>query len=340
MTGMSASRRLAYLDGWRGLAVLLVTIGHFAPFPTERIAATGVELFFVLSGRLMADLLIVQRQPLPQFFVRRASRILPALAVYIAVCTAALAVSALANGGSMQAVGTLAAAGFVTNYLPLDAVEPVFEHTWSLAVEEHCYIALAIIALLVGRGRRPALMVAALLGVLATVNGVRLFAFNASDMSYSHWRSDVRGASILLSFAFFLTIQRVDPASLRRWAVAAPAALGIGIAIRAPFIAEYWQAIFGTTAMIFAVGLVDHSPALRRFLEHRWLTWLGLISFSFYLWQQPFMLCKGVAPWPVLLALSFVAAMLSYRNVERPMRAWLNARWSGRRPALATPAFG
>lgn len=331
LSGSTASPRLVCLDGWRGLAVLLVTIGHFAPFPTGRIADAGVELFFVLSGRLMADLLIVQRQPLPDFFLRRASRVLPALAVFVLVCAIALAVPAILKGGSAETIGALAASGFITNYLPQNAIVPVFEHTWSLAVEEHCYVALAIIALVVGRGRRAALIVAGVLGVLATVNGIRLLVFNSPEVAYPYWRSDVRGASVLLSFAFYLLIQRIDGVTLKRWAWAAPACLIAGIAIHSLLIVEYWQATFGTAALIVAVNLIDRSPiAFRRLLEGRGLTWLGLISFSFYLWQQPFMLCKSIAPWPLLLALSIAAAVASYRNVEKPMRSWLNARWSQR----------
>ncbi|MES2095949.1 MAG: acyltransferase [Pseudomonadota bacterium] len=341
MTGSAASPRLACLDGWRGLAILLVTIGHFAPFPTGRLADAGVELFFVLSGRLMADLLIVRRQPLPDFFLRRASRVLPALAAFVLVCAIALAVPAIVKGGSAKTIGALAASGFVTNYLPQNAVVPAFEHTWSLAVEEHCYVALAIIALVVGRGRKAALIVAAALGVLATINGVRLLGLDSADTAYSYWRSDVRGASVLLSFAFYLAIRQVDAATLTRWALVVPACLAAGIAVRSLVIAEYWQATFGSAAMIVAVNLVDRAPAaFRRWFETRALTWLGLISFSFYLWQQPFMLCKSIAPWPVLLALSVGAAVLSYRNVERPMRIWLNARWSRPRREASVIALG
>lgn len=188
--------RRAYLDGWRGLAVLLVTIGHFAPFPTGKLAGTGVELFFVLSGRLMADLLIEQHQALPTFFVRRMSRILPTLLIYVMTILILEAAIALANGEPIPLIGAAGAIGFFTNYLPSMQVDHLFEHCWSLAVEEHGYVTLALVAWLTGRRRRPALALVAGLTILAAVNGSRLLHDPSALGHYAYWRSDVRTASI------------------------------------------------------------------------------------------------------------------------------------------------
>ncbi|TIU24619.1 MAG: acyltransferase, partial [Mesorhizobium sp.] len=76
--------RLAYLDGWRGLSIALVLIGHFFPVPGINLGVLGVEFFFVLSGRLMGEILFIERFPLKKFFKRRFSRIYPALLVFVA----------------------------------------------------------------------------------------------------------------------------------------------------------------------------------------------------------------------------------------------------------------
>ncbi|MER8439084.1 hypothetical protein NKH36_02770 [Mesorhizobium sp. M1312] len=55
----SSRTRLAHLDGWRGLSIVLVLIGHFFPVPGINLGVMGVEFFFVLSGRLMAEILFV-----------------------------------------------------------------------------------------------------------------------------------------------------------------------------------------------------------------------------------------------------------------------------------------
>jgi peptidoglycan/LPS O-acetylase OafA/YrhL len=64
------ARRIAYLDGWRGAAIALVILGHFF-FPNTGVASTGVEVFFVLSGRLMAEILFIESYPLKRFFLKR-----------------------------------------------------------------------------------------------------------------------------------------------------------------------------------------------------------------------------------------------------------------------------
>ncbi|WP_245464644.1 acyltransferase family protein [Mesorhizobium sp. M1E.F.Ca.ET.045.02.1.1] len=87
----AARTRLAYLDGWRGLSIALVLIGHFFPVPGINLGVLGVEFFFVLSGRLMGEILFIERFPLKKFFKRRFSRIYPALLVFVATAMIGLA---------------------------------------------------------------------------------------------------------------------------------------------------------------------------------------------------------------------------------------------------------
>src|SRR5215468_5050609 len=81
-----------YLDGWRGAAIGSLLVGHFTPLPGIDFGRVGVELFFVLSGRLMADILFVRNFALPAFFRRRISRIWPALVLYVLGIAAASAI--------------------------------------------------------------------------------------------------------------------------------------------------------------------------------------------------------------------------------------------------------
>lgn len=67
-------RRLAYLDEWRGLCIPAVLAGHFLPIHDPDLSYTRVAIFFVLSGRLMADILSVKMFPLCVFHIRRFSR--------------------------------------------------------------------------------------------------------------------------------------------------------------------------------------------------------------------------------------------------------------------------
>lgn len=215
---LARTQRLDWLDGWRGLAILLLLAGHFTPL--GQVSNLGVELFFVLSGRLMAELLIVQRQPLRQFLVRRATRIAPALAFYVAAMLVIFAGTTLLAGDGTVLLGAFAALTFWHNYLPADAVLPFFAHSWSLAVEQHSYVALAPVALVASPRQRTAAAVAALLALAALLNGVRIGEPDASAHQYTYWRSDVRSFPVLLAFALHLLIARPFGIPRRAWHVA------------------------------------------------------------------------------------------------------------------------
>ena len=88
---------LAYLDGWRGICILLVLFGHFAP-GVGSVANIGVEFFFVLSGALMADILVYQSQDIGRFLRRRIARVGPAIAAYAILIGGALNAALWADG--------------------------------------------------------------------------------------------------------------------------------------------------------------------------------------------------------------------------------------------------
>jgi peptidoglycan/LPS O-acetylase OafA/YrhL len=81
--GGSDKSRIDYLDGWRGVAILLVLIEHFLNVHLINVGRMGVDAFFVLSGMLISNILFVQKVPLATFYKRRASRILPVFFIFI-----------------------------------------------------------------------------------------------------------------------------------------------------------------------------------------------------------------------------------------------------------------
>ena len=328
------SQHLAFLDGWRGLAVLTVLVGHFVAGAPARLAGSGVELFFVLSGRLMAEMLIVRRQPLREFFFRRASRILPALFVF--------ATSMLIIGLAAPAFGSprtnftsyFATLLFFQNYLADHNVSLFFEHCWSLAVEEHSYLMLAVIAALTIRDRRTAMTIAAVLAVAALLNGWRLGDELLGEAQPAYRRTDVRSASILMSFAIFLWARHhFSQARSRLWASASPLGLAIGLAILVhPALPDPVRFSLGTFLLALSMATIDVAPAqFRRLFELRGLTLLGLISYSLYLWQQPFFhLSRLNIPVILGMGLALAGGVLSYRTIEQPVRRALN-NWYTRR---------
>ena len=335
----AAGDHLPYLDGWRGIAILLVLIGHFAPFAPALLAGAGVEFFFVLSGRLMAEILIVRRSPLPTFLFRRASRILPALGFY--VVSMLVLVAATGAFGSVRdgLVGAAGAIAFFQNYLSEPHSSSLFEHTWSLAVEEHSYLLLALIAGLCVRERRAAIAIALTLALLACLNGLRLSAIDNGAAPYTYWRTDVRAAAIFLAFATYLwagPFFQSRRSDLWRWVSPICAVAGLAILVQ-PALPPYVRFTAGTALLALAVSSVDFAHvAIRRLLDSRVLMGLGIVSYSLYLWQQPFlMLTRGGVSQIACVTLAIACAIGSYHWIEQPARFCLNRLWATRR---RTPA--
>jgi peptidoglycan/LPS O-acetylase OafA/YrhL len=326
--------RVEYLDGWRGLAILAVLLGHFTNILA--LGELGVELFFVLSGRLMADLLFVKRVKATTFLVRRVSRVYPALLVFVAATfpLALVAGSRLSNGGRPVAEGIDAAAAltFTTNYLASFWHHlSIYSHTWSLAVEEHAYILLLGVAALVMRDRQKAAVLLWLASLLCFANGLNQNV-HPHDQIAVYWQTDVRVASIFLSAALFLTLQQVRWLRGGSWIVlVSPLCLIVLLAFYLSGAPEELRYTVGTLVAALAINFLDVSlPFMRECLETRTITLCGALSYSLYLWQQPFWLVSNKLPAflaPVVLAALLTVAYASFRIIETPARRAINAAW-------------
>ncbi len=321
------NRRVACLDGWRGLAILSVLVGHFTP--ASWFAAFGVELFFVLSGRLLAEVLVFREQELGTFALRRASRILPALFVCVGAMTLLGAWSHVPQ--ERLAISAAAALLFFSNYLPAGGVVSVLEHSWSLAVEEHSYMVLAAVVFLArrdaGRSARIALALSTLLMVIALSRS--LFGDEGWRL---YLRTESRAPSILLSFAVAVyapTVVKRMPRAVLAWA--APATLASSAMLVVLMAPLHIFHVVGTLLLVLSVNLVEHGhPFLTRTLDGRILRWFGLVSFSLYLWQQPFYTAQ-VGGLGLLLAIPAVLllALASYHLVEAPGRRLIGSAGRG-----------
>lgn len=321
--------RLVQLDGWRGLAIGLVLLGHFGPQHALRWCGTlGVALFFALSGRLMAQVLFVERMEWKTFLARRTARIYPALFYFIALMTIAAAV----RGDWGVVAWAPVHLSLTVNYAIDLGYWPTYDHLWSVCVEAHAYIALALIAMLLGR--KSPVRALAICAALGFTNGILSYCLFSETMR-AFWRSDVQAASIFASAAVFLHLRG------RRFAPwVAPVCLAAAGAL---IWHGRWPSItLGAEALLLAlsVAALDDAPAwLLAILKARPTRLLGGLSYSLYLWQQPaYYLAAGHGvPAPVALAMAFAIASVSYYFIERPARAEINRRWdrwlaSKRRP--------
>lgn len=322
----STRTRLAYLDGWRGLSIALVLIGHFFPVPGINLGVLGVEFFFVLSGRLMGEILFIERYPLKKFFKRRFSRIYPALLVFVVVAMIALSGTFIA----LKWKAALTALTFTYNYAGILVTRAgALDHIWSLCIEEHAYIILALISVIVSSRSRLVVLLLAL-ALLAMANGAVSYWVFGMDYETTYWRTDVHIASILLSASIcLLKADGMLPAFLRGKHVALVATFCAVVLFldQVPTPIHY---LFAVPLLALAVNALDFSPRYFSGLLSSWpMATLGLWSYSLYLWQQPFykfLYEQGSAPIPMLAAV-FACAACSYYLIERPAREWLNRNW-------------
>lgn len=310
MNSDNGERHLAELDAWRGGAILLLLCGHFGVFfPMGRL---GVEFFFVLSGRLMAEILFVRKTPLPIFYLRRASRILPALCMFVlAIWGLTRAYPAFAVDG----IDVVKALTFTMNYFP---GPPAMDHIWSLCIEEHAYLLLSLLAFCRLRWSFNVAAVLAGIAVLCIANGALRTYVGGGTYYDVFWRTDTRGASIFMAAALYLYL-RLSNKKQPSWLPVVAVVIGVllHLAARVPDPVKY---SVGTLLLAYGVVAVASVPQwLLRFVKNPILTQFGLWSFSIYLWQQPFTRF-GTAGLVFVIPIS----LLSYYCIERPARSYLN----------------
>ena len=324
-----AGDRVLWLDGWRGSALVLVLASHFGG--PEYLGRFGVDLFFVLSGILMARLLYFKQQPLPAFFTRRAARILPAFLVYTVTI---FSIERFYSDSSTwtEIASTLL---FLRTYIPADSDRWLSElplaHLWSLNVEEHSYLFLALTATAVSRRVRigAGIAIGSPLGAVAFYVLYRQ-APPDTVMPYAS-RTECAALPLLLAAGLHLLTasqpRRVHPA----WA---PALLCLDVVLVVLFPNKTTITLMLSPVLLaMAINLLlitQEGTPLTRALSWQPLRWVGIASFSLYLWQQPahFLIKHQTVSWPHWLGLgiSLVLGICSFLLIETPARQWIYRR--------------
>jgi peptidoglycan/LPS O-acetylase OafA/YrhL len=328
---VAAEARIDTLDGWRGIAIVLVLWGHFLPVANINLGTFGVEFFFVLSGRLMAQILFVKASPLPEFFYRRAGRIFPALIAYVLIYWAVAGV--VGKPYSISLFWVASALTFTLNYVTI-AIHSTgwLDHIWSLCVEEHAYMLLGAVVLLLGRSIRTTALVTAALAAAMMADGLTSSLALHQPYETVYHRSDVQAASIFLSVAIYLGVRHLlDPRLVARFAGPVfVVTLVMGVVLSIQTFPITVNNSLATICLAVAVALVDLAPAsVARLMSMRPLTQVGIWSYSIYLWQQPFYKFHDdhhdlTLP---LLAGAVACGIASYYLIERPARGYLNRQW-------------
>jgi peptidoglycan/LPS O-acetylase OafA/YrhL len=339
------SRETAYrpdIDGLRAVAVLSVILYHLGDdlLPGGFI---GVDVFFVISGFLITRNIMNELRAghfsLADFYRRRIKRIAPAMFVVVAV-TVLLAQQILlpeaaertAESG-LWSVASLANVYFWwhldTSYFAEPAQLIPLLHLWSLGVEEQFYLLWPLMLMVTYATKRFAIG-ASLLSLLTIVAAHLLFAISPAFVFYM---LPTRAGELLTGavVASMVVRRRTDAMSGR--VLVACGLLGAALIAASLALLNETLPFPGVLAIPPVLGsalliLAGQRPnAIARALSVRPLVWIGLVSYSAYLWHWPLQAFYryghgtiGLRAGLAILVLTFVLAWLSYRFVEQPAR--------------------
>ena len=346
-------RYIAGLDGLRAVAVLAVVLYHLNVGWASG-GLLGVGVFFVLSGYLITDLLLAEREregaiALGRFWLRRARRLLPALWVMLVVVTLWIVFLDPSQLGGIR--GALLAAllyfsnwwyafQHVSYFASFGAPSPL-GHLWSLAVEEQFYLVWPLLLILALRfvHRRWLLVGLVIAGALASAWAMAALFQPGSDPTRVYEGTDTRAFQLLIgaSLAIVWPSRRLTgplPA-LRRRGLDALGGLGLAVIVVMVMDTNEYQTLLYRGGMVIlslatvaVIAALAHPAALLgRILGAPPLRWIGVRSYGIYLWHYPIIVLTtpvDSTPGPVLALLQLGATVavagLSWHFVEEPIR--------------------
>jgi len=347
--GTSRVHYRPYLDGLRTVAVYLVVAFH-SGLGLLSGGFIGVDVFFVLSGFLVTQILVrdvvavghVRRR---QFYARRVRRILPAAAltligtaiVYSIVASPVEMLDAL--GGFRAAFLYVANWYFIrqaTNYFAANVNSNPVLHFWSLAVEEQFYLVWPMLlgglyAVTARFGRRRWWVLRAVVIAAGAASAIAALHLASTNLERAYYGTDTRAYQLLAGAALALTPQLLRSRSgrLAQWVssfglaglvVLATSLFHVGPITRGVLVAGL--------AVILLVALENSRGGLaKQILSSRPFTYLGRISYGVYLWHWPVIVIaahgRSLSPielFAIACLTATVLAALSFHFIEHPIR--------------------
>jgi peptidoglycan/LPS O-acetylase OafA/YrhL len=367
------------LDGLRGIAIALVMLYHLWRYSGDNplgqsvssihaVGWVGVDVFFALSGFLIAGILLDTRHRddyFRRFYSRRALRIFP---LYYAVVTV-VGLAGVANrlGGlgiehpALENPETVWAhylylTNFVVawvgeDYLPIDIA-------WSLAIEEQFYLVVPLLVRLL----RPVALERLLWAVILSTPLIRWLTWSAFDDGYLavHVLPFTRMDALAVGCLAALVLRRATPpsqATINRVAVSLTLAAVAALALLSRGDGLYIAVGYSLPAAAVAVWIMNLrlGPRMSRgFLTSEPLCLLGRLSYGLYLLHLPVRfvvdsvvqfdsanLLEAVLRAAIISGLSVGLSWLSWRYLELPILGWRDGAElrAGRRASAAEPTF-
>jgi peptidoglycan/LPS O-acetylase OafA/YrhL len=333
-----APGRISSIDIFRGAAILSVVIYHFNA-QTFSFGNLGVDLFFVISGLLIGGILIKQLthdQPInfAKFFLQRGFKIWPSYYAFLLFgnLLAYVLYENIAPGQIIPLWDLKRYLFFYQNYKGAP-FHLSFDQVWSLCVEEHFYILLPVLLILIQKFVSPAYRQKTLLTsiILTITAGVALkfcsFYFTHSKDTYSgtHNRLDGLAWGVLLAYLLnfnqkILTIKKVKIMSF---------VIGLAVFLAAIFFHLHSKGIFFDKVILhsmvpFAFFLMLAGAYFVDFTRIKSLRIIACYSYNWYLWHPVFVIIvkkycgTSIAGLAVYILISFLTAFVFTVMVEEP----------------------
>ena len=344
------SRYRPEIDGLRAFAVVAVIVNHFNKelLPGGYL---GVDIFFVISGYVITSSLFGRHSKdfkdfIGGFYERRIKRLVPALSIFVLITSVLIClfnpdpgVSLWTGMASLFGLSNLYLLKQSTDYFAQTTELNVFTHTWSLGVEEQFYILFPFLVWFSGFGRqtkngaRNLFLIVGALTIASLIGFLYLYPINQPAayflMPSRFWEMAV-GCLIFIGFQKRASVEqileKVPPLLLLAlivWVMYLPMSSASASTI----------AVVALSSILIA-SLKKQTAAFRVLTDSR-VVYVGLISYSLYLWHWSVLSISrwtiGIHWWsvPFQVALMLGLAIASYRWIETPLRKcnWFGKRW-------------
>jgi peptidoglycan/LPS O-acetylase OafA/YrhL len=336
---INPSHRIPSLDGLRAVSILIVLLSHasgtvhFKQLPLSHVwfafGPFGVKVFFVISGFLITMLLLKEekargRISLGNFYFRRAFRILPVAYTFILT----LAILSAAGLVFLPKYNLLFAATFTMNHVRQGSW--LTGHLWSLSIEEQFYLVWPLVFLIAGAKVREWCCVAAVF--IAPLLRAATYYFAPPVFDAMQESLLFMGDAIAMGCLLALWAPRLEASSAwrrvidSRWFFLAPI---LAVASYATLNHNLWPGFYfaiGDSVCLVSIAAVVWREIHRihwstKFLNFRPVVYVGVLSYSLYVWQQIFLnifSTQWVNRFPQNLLFAFAAAAVSYHFIETP----------------------
>ncbi|MEY8765788.1 MULTISPECIES: acyltransferase family protein [Francisella] len=352
-----------HIDGLRAVAVLSVVFFHL-DINLVKSGFLGVDIFFVISGFLITSIIIRDLEnksfSLKNFYLRRMRRILPALITVLIFSTIFAWLILLPQDLKNYSKSLVSALGSFSNlyffktlsfgYFSTDATVIPLLHTWSLGIEEQFYIFWPLFLIFafnvyigIGWKDKQALsnfdkyLIISLILIVLSLFCFRYFSYFEIYDYFNHERFYyfplTRAFELLFGCALAIYLTRYKPTNnkliLELLSIISILLMLYPILFKDVSYPSNWTVIacVGAVLYIYAGCNERYNTLVNRFLSIKPIVFIGLVSYSLYLWHWPIIAYLNYLSIEkthliklIILALSVVLATLTYLFVEKPFR--------------------